>query len=306
MVTGASGFIGKYLVAELLSAGWRVVAGVHDEHGAESLASWCSGAKVVVCGMDDWGPLAEAATGEAPEVFFHLAWGGYATCGSKGTDAQLASVAGSIAALRCAYFTGCDRFVGAGSIHEIEGLVDLGREAPSGTPMNKYKAAKLSAHHLCKAEATELGIDFLWPKITNAYGPGEVSSRLVNTMIRKLLTGESPDLTDGWQPYTFVYATDVARALRLIAERGRPFADYVIGAEEVAPLRIWLERAGVVVAPDVELGFGRMARGVRLEQTELYTESLFSDTGFRTEVSFEEGIRRTAEWMRGSMTEVKT
>ncbi len=300
-MTGASGFIGKYLVAELLDAGWRVVAGVHNERGAKSLASWCSGAKVVVCSMDDWRLLAEMAAEESPEVFFHLAWGGYAARGPEGTDTQLASVVGSVAALRCAHAVGCSRFVGAGSIHEIEGLVDLGRETPSGTPMNKYKAAKLAAHHLCKVEASELDIDFLWPKITNAYGPGEVSSRLVNTMIRKLLTGESPDLTDGRQPYTFVYATDVVRALRLIAERGRPFADYVIGAEEVAPLRTWLERVGAVVAPDVELGFGRMAGGVCLAQTELYTESLFSDTGFRTEVSFEEGIRRTAEWMRESI-----
>lgn len=296
VVTGASGFIGRYLVEELLAAGYDVVAAVHSEASAQSLGAELPSVRTAVCDQSDWSPIA-AQCEEALCYFFHLAWGGFAKRGTEGTDAQVASIAGSVAALRFAKRLGCERFVGAGSIHELEGLADLAHSAPSSTPTNRYKAAKLAAHHLCKVEASECEIDFLWPRITNAYGPRESSLRLINSMIRKLLAGESPDLTDGWQLYTFVYAADVARAFRLIAERGESFADYVIGSEEVAPLRTWLERLGRVVAPEIELGFGRLPRGVRLDSTGLYTEALFTDTGFRIETSFEEGIRRTAEWI---------
>ena len=41
--------------------------------------------------------------------------------------------------------------------------------------------------------------------ITNAYGVGERSPRMVNTTIQKCIRGEAPQFTAGTQNYDFVY-----------------------------------------------------------------------------------------------------
>ena len=58
-----------------------------------------------------------------------------------------------------------------------------------------YKATKTAAHWIGKAKCGTYGIRFFWPLI-NTYGEEERSARLVNTIIRKVLHGESPDLSE--------------------------------------------------------------------------------------------------------------
>lgn len=73
---------------------------------------------------------------------------------------------------------------------------------PVDNLVNYYKSSKLAAHYYCKLRASELGMDFLWPRLTNTYGEGERSGRLISSVLQKLLRGESPALTDGTQLYT--------------------------------------------------------------------------------------------------------
>ena len=53
-----------------------------------------------------------------------------------------------------------------------------------------------------------------------------------------------------------------------------------------------------IVAPHAELGFGELSfNGVYLPLEAYSTDVLCEDTGFSPDVSFAEGIRRTAEWI---------
>lgn len=76
-----------------------------------------------------------------------------------------------------------------------------------------------------------------WPLI-NTYGEEENSPRLINTMIRKIFKGETPELSAGEQYYDFVHVCDVAKALCLIAEKGVDGTNYVIGSGNAKPLKI--------------------------------------------------------------------
>ena len=80
----------------------------------------------------------------------------------------------------------------------------------------------------------------------NTYGEEEKSARLVNTIIRKVLHGESPDLSAGNQYYDFVHVSDVARALILIAEKGVDGTNYTIGSGDAKPLKEFLKIVGQV------------------------------------------------------------
>lgn len=162
-----------------------------------------------------------------------------------------------------------------------------------------YGGGKLIAHVMCMSIAAELGIDLIWPEITNAYGVGERSPRLVNTTIRKCIRGESPQFTSGTQNYDFVYIDDVARAFRLIGERGRPFHEYIIGSSTARPLKEFLLEMQTAIAPGLAFQFGDIPfTGIDLPLARFDCSETEQHTGFRAEVGFGEGCRRTMEWWK--------
>ena len=147
--------------------------------------------------------------------------------------------------------------------------------------------------------AAQSGIDLIWPEITNAYGPGERSPRVVNTAIQRCLRGEAPQFTSGTQNYDFVYIDDVARAFRLIGEYGKPFHEYLIGSSTARPLKEFLLEMQKEIAPELEFQFGNVPfTGVDLPLSKFDCTQTETDTGFRAKIGFAEGCRRTMEWWR--------
>ena len=301
IITGTSGFIGYALLQELLQHNYEVLAVVRTEDGARKVKR-LQDPRVhpVICEIPDFTPLFQMASGEY-DVFFHMAWDGVSGEKSRNDVVQRKNIQGAIQAVRAARALHCKRFVGAGSLHEIECIKEMEQQGKSLNLGNYYKTSKLAAHYYCKLEAARQDIDFLWPRLTNTYGAGEKSARLVNSMIRKLLAGESPDVTEATQLYNFIYITDAAKAYRLIAEKGTSYANYVLGSEEVRPLKEYLTQIRDVVNPDIEIGFGRHPySGVYLEKDDLYTQVFFSDTGFKTSVPFQKGIHLTMEFLQST------
>ncbi len=300
VVTGASGFIGRYLVWELLDHDYEVLALVHRKENIKVLERPGKRTpRTVVCDMAEIGLLPEYAENAEYEYFFHMAWAGVSGPVSGNYAVQMQNVQYAVDALKAASAMSCSRFIGAGSLHEIECMKEMELPRRIENKTNYYKTAKLAAYYNCKLMASELEIDFLWPRLTNTYGAGEISNRLLNSVIRQLLRGESPSLTQGDQLYNFIYITDAARAYRLIAEKGVSYANYILGSEEVCPLREYLLKLRDVVNPKVEMGFGKhLYHGIYLRRDDLYTKDLFLDTNFKTEISFSKGIKLTLDWIK--------
>lgn len=162
-----------------------------------------------------------------------------------------------------------------------------------------YGSGKLAAHTMCMSVAADLEIDLIWPEITNTYGVGERSPRMINTTIQKCIRQENPQFTAGTQNYDFVYIDDVARAFRLIGEKGKPFCEYLIGSSTARPLKEFLLEMQAAIAPNLEFIFGDIPfTGIDLPLSKFDCTQTEKDTGFRAEVSFAEGCRRTMEWWR--------
>jgi nucleoside-diphosphate-sugar epimerase len=152
---------------------------------------------------------------------------------------------------------------------------------------------------MAKSIAADIGIELIWGMITNAYGVGEVSPRMVNTTIRKCINGESPQFTAGTQNYDFVYVEDVAKAFYLIAEKGRPFCQYMIGSGRAGMLREFIVAIRDATSPDTPLKFGDIPfTGVNMSMQVFSTYDIEKDCGYRPEVSFEEGVKRTMDWLK--------
>lgn len=297
IVSGANGFVGGALVRELLSHDYRVYAIVRKGYSG----SFPNDPRVtaIPCDLAEMTSLAEKIPMGEYEAFYHFAWDGSAGQARADTALQLRNAQWAVDALRAAKEIGCKRFLCAGSIMEHETIAAAYTQGNRPGLGYIYGGGKLIAHVMCMSVAAQIGIDLIWPEITNAYGVGERSPRLVNTTIQKCIRGESPQFTSGTQNYDFVYIDDVARAFRLIGENGKPFHEYLIGSSNAKPLKEFLLEMQSAIAPDLEFKFGDVPfTGIDLPLTRFDCSQTEADTGFRAEVSFAEGCRKTFKWWR--------
>lgn len=297
VISGANGFVGSAVVRELLQNGYEILA-LDQEDCCQNLPK---DEKVVFlpCDLSELGSLKDRLSGQTYDIFYHFAWAGSAGPLRADTALQLRNAQWTVDALRAAKDLGCSRFLCAGSIMEHETMAAAYAQGNHPGLGYIYGGGKLIAHVMCMSVAAQIGIDLIWPEITNAYGVGERSPRLVNTTIQKCIRGEAPQFTAGTQNYDFVYIDDVARAFRLIGEKGKPFHEYLIGSSHARPLREFLQEMQTAIAPGLEFQFGDIPfTGIDLPLSRFDCSQTEADTGFRAEVSFAEGCRRTMVWWK--------
>ncbi len=295
IVSGANGFVGGALTRELVANGVQVVA--LDMEGHNNNLPESDLVEFYPFALDNAAELLERLKDRDFDTFYHFAWAGSAGPARADTSLQLKNAQWTVDCLRLAKELGCSRFVNAGSIMELETIKAVFNAGNKPGLGYIYGSGKLVAHTMCKSVAADIGIDLVWAMITNAYGVGERSPRMVNTTIQKCIRGEAPQFTAGTQNYDFVYIDDVARAFRLIGENGKPFNEYLIGSSNAKPLKEFLLEMKEAIAPDLDFIFGDIPfTGVNQPLEDFDCSKTEQDTGFKAEISFGEGCRRTRDW----------
>lgn len=295
IVSGANGFVGGALVKELVANNIKVIAldmeGHTDNLPQSDLVTFYPFDLTNAFGLKN------KLKGQDIDTFYHFAWAGSAGTARADVDLQLNNAKWTVDCLKLAKEIGCSRFVNAGSIMELETYAATFKAENKPGLGYIYGSGKLVAHAMCKSVAANIGIDLIWAMITNAYGVGEKSPRMVNTTIQKCIRGEIPQFTAGTQNYDFVYIDDVARAFYLIGKNGKPFCEYLIGSSNAKPLKEFLLEMKESIAPDLDFVFGDIPfTGVNQSLEEFDCSKTEKDTGFRAEVSFAEGCKRTRDW----------
>lgn len=299
IVTGANGFIGKTLVSALLEKGYDVVA--LDFRFDNALAS-NSRVKCVNVQKKKVSELKSEIPDDDYMCFFHLAWAGTSGDGRADYEMQLNNVRLTCDYIKLCSEIGCKRVVYASSINEMETYEYLQSNdvEPSGGYI--YGTAKLAAHLMGETVARLVGVEFIPVIITNIYGVGEKSARMIYTSIYKLIHKEHCSYTAGTQTYDFIYITDAINSIIAVAEKGRPFNRYYIGSGEPKPLREFLIEMRNIVDPEAEIGLGDIPfRGVDISYDQFELKKVEQDTGYVNQVSFSQGIEMTADYIRGEV-----
>lgn len=296
VVTGPTGAIGMALCEELLGRGCAVYAVCRPE--SPRAAALPEGVRIIFCDLSRLRSLPKLVE-ERCDAFFHLGWTDTIGPGRDDMTAQIRNIGYAIDAVRAASALGCRVFVGAGSQAEYGRAIDALRPETPAFPENGYGMAKLCAGQMSRVEAARLGVAHVWARILSVYGPHDGDGSMVVSTIRKLLAGERPALTMGGQIWDYLYAADAARALALMAERGTDGAVYPLGSGEARPLRLYIEAIRDAVNPTLSLGFGEIPYGERqVMHLSADISALRADTGFAPVVRFEDGIRKTIDWVK--------
>lgn len=298
IVTGANGFVGSAVCRELIEQGIEVIAVVRHLDKSVSDLSVSHGLRVVSADLSEFRTLSKRIHDRDVDTLYHFAWTGSAGQLRGNMDIQMKNVKYTCETVKAAAEIGCKRFVFASSIMEYEITKIMETEAtPDINTM--YCSAKVAANYMARTIAGYLKVDYIRAVISNIYGPGESSPRLINTSLRKMLIGEHCSFSSGNNMYDFIYVTDAVKALVALGKAGKVNRSYYIGSQNPKPLKEFLIEMRDCVDPNIQIGLGEIPfNGASLSYDEFDINAVKEDTGFISEISFKEGIEKTILWLK--------
>jgi nucleoside-diphosphate-sugar epimerase len=295
LVTGASGFVGLPLIAQLARGG-------HEVH---ALSSRADPAEVpgVRWHLADLGAesAADALIAElAPDRLVHLAW--YVEHGRFWSAPENALwVERSLRLLRAFARGGGRRAVMLGTSAEYDwSAADAPlRELLSPlAPSTLYGVAKDALRRSSEALAEQEGFEMAWGRLFFLYGPREDPRRLVASVIRSLLEGSSVKTTSGEQRRDFLHVEDVAGALLALLESSVCGPVNIASGQATAVAEIVDQLAGAIGRPELVL---RGAIPDRREEPPLLLADisrLREEVGFQARWTLADGLADAIRWWR--------
>lgn len=298
IVTGANGFVGTALCKALAKSNVEIIAIVRDKSENIDEIKNINKIRIIYCDLSKFRELDQLIADSDIDVLYHLAWVGSAGPMRGDYSVQINNIRYSCDTIEACARMKIAKFVFASSIMEYE--ISAQMETDNTPGINTlYSSAKISADYMTRTLAGKLGIEYIRAVISNIYGPGELSPRLINTSIRKLLAGDHCSFSAGDQMYDFIYIDDAAETFVEIGKKGVNNKTYYIGSLEPRPLKEFLILLKNQVDPQIQIGLGDLEfNGVSLSYTEFDIFAVKKDTGFQPRVSFEEGVKRTINWIK--------
>jgi len=293
VLTGATGMIGSAIARCALEQGIEVLCIIRKNTKRRGNLPKSDKLKVIYADLSEYNTL--EITGNY-DVFYHLAWEETVGALRNSVEAQVKNIQYSLDAVHLAKRLGCKKFVGIGSQAEY-GIVKepLKPETPA-FPESVYGITKYAAGKLSRLLCTQLELQFNWVRVLSVYGPLDGAHTLIMYTIHELQAGRSPEFTKCGQIWDYLYCDDAARAFLAIGENGVDGKTYPLGSGNKKKLSEYIKIMRDIIAPNIALQFGKKEY---YPHQPMYLcadiAELANDTGWRPEVSFEEGIMRTSK-----------
>lgn len=299
LLTGASGFVGSYVLRRLLAeADAEVAALVRRPAQAWRIREDLKKARVFEAGLEDSAAVEAALASFRPTHLVHLAWSG--VLGRNRNDsAQYVNVHQSMRLLEAALDAGTRHFVGLGSQAEYGPCQARIDESVPTAPTTFYGAAKLSTRLMAERMCELRGARFAWLRLFSSYGPQDSPEWMIPYLTLKLLHGERPAVTAAEQLWDYIFVDDAASAIVAVARRDDASGVFNLGSGSAPRLRDIIEKVRDAIDPSLPIGFGEVAyRPDQVMHLEADTGRLARSTGWGPQVCLDEGIRRTVDWYR--------
>lgn len=295
LITGACGFVGQYLVRELIGAGHEAFG-----FGLESPppGPFCPVERGDILRSDS---LHETVRRLKPDAGVHLAaLAAPADAESRGALMVAVNVQGTIHVLEAFRREAPAARLLTVSSARIYGSQDPGKPIREDAPLapdSLYAITKEAADRMTLHYGSEFGLPFMTARPHNHTGPGQGESFSVGSFVaqfRRIRAGASPAVLKVGNldsAREFLDVRDVVKAYRLLLERGRPATAYNIASGRQVSIRTLIETLSRLsgVRPAVEIDPARFRPADF--SAPLDTGRLSADTGWKPELTLEDTLR---------------
>ena len=289
LVTGGTGFIGSYVVRELLSRGRRVVAFDTREPTAEGrfiLGDLADRVIVETGSIDDWSRLLHVVKEHRPADIVHLATITHPVfLFTNPMPGFRVNLLGTMHVLEAARLFDVRRIVYFSSIGVLPARqyepIDAAHPiflARDSVPTGVYGATKIAGEAFCFAYNQAFGTDFRTIRPSAVYGFGMQWPIFVKPMVEGAVRGETVTFESGGPfPRDYTHAADLA-TLAAACLDGPDDADRIFYGATGEPL---------VTAADVARIVMELVPGSRIEIPDILTDADQMELPYRGRLSIE-------------------
>lgn len=312
LVIGGAGFIGGFLVAELLKEDVKEVI-IYDNFARGKMENIKDSLKDPRCTIYPFGGdvretdiLNDAMKGI--DYVFHLSAMWLLHCKDYPRTAFDVNIAGTFNVLEACVKNKVKKLIYSSSASVYGDAVEV--PMTENHPFNNknfYGATKIAGEAMCTAFNDRYGLQVIGLRYMNVYGPGQdqhaVYSGVIPIMLNKIDANEAPVINgDGSQAYDFIYVEDVARCNVAALKSDTKFGYYNVGTEVQTTIKqlcntiLELKKSSLKVtykpysADDARaLVQNRIGSIAKAEQ----------EIGFKYEYNLQQGLTRLIEWREG-------
>lgn len=210
LVTGAAGFIGSYVVQELLDHQYSVVALDNLSNGTESKVSLNATFYEADITSEE---IEHIFQHEQPDFVIHLAaQSSVLESMEKPIEDCQANALGTLNILRFSNQFNVKKFILTSSAAVYGNPTSLPvKEDSKLAPLSFYALSKISAENYVHLYEKMFGLKSCILRFSNVYGPNQESG-VIASILNRISKRESPIINNGSQTRDFIYVKDVAAA----------------------------------------------------------------------------------------------
>jgi len=309
LVIGGAGFIGGFIVAELLREKVKAVI-IYDNFARGKMDNIKDSLKDPRCSIFSLGGdireidvLDEAMKGV--DFVFHLSAMWLLHCKDFPRTAFDVNIAGTFNVLEACVKNKVKKLIYSSSASVYGDAVEV--PMTENHPFNNknfYGATKIAGEAMCTAYNDRYGLPVIGLRYMNVYGPGQdqhaVYSGVVPIMLNKIDANEAPTINgDGSQAYDFIYVEDVARCNIAALKSDMSFGYYNVGTgiqttiKQLCDTILRLKKSGLKVTyKPYSADDARALVKNRIGST----EKAKTEIEFEYKYNLDQGLQRLIDW----------
>lgn len=208
-MSGATGFIGRHLVANLLDRGSTLYLLSRHQSPADQPHFLVSSDRleqfeIIYGDIRNFNLMARAIRDAQPDLVIHLAAAGVSNRLMSAYEGIRQNVTGTVNLLRACY----DNRL----LSKPPSRVLVARTPHEKHPTTMYAASKAAAWNFCESYARSFGWPIIGAMYFQVYGPGQPDHLLIQGAIKAALEGQDYPITSGSQIRDWIYIDDAIEA----------------------------------------------------------------------------------------------
>lgn len=309
LVIGGAGFIGSFVVRELLKYDVKEVI-IYDNfaRGKMDNISDCledSRCSIYPFGGDvrDIDILDSAMNGV--DYVFHLAAMWLLHCKDFPRTAFEVNIAGTFNVLEACVKNKIKKLIysSSASVYGDALQLPMTEEHPFNNK-NFYGATKICGESMCIAYNDRYGLEIIGLRYMNVYGPNQDQTAaytgVIPIMLNKIDANESPTINgDGSQAYDFIYVEDVARCNIAALESDTKIGMYNAGTEVQTSIKQLCDLILEMKSSDLKVTYNPYSEDDARQLVQNRIGSAVKakqDLGFEYKYDLREGLNKLIEW----------